>query len=814
MAYTLVPTELIVDGAVTSAKLDTNISISGTLGVTGELTLSTHMNMGDNDKIKIGTGGDLEIYHDGSNSYISNSTGNIYLADTNGSVHIQAKLNEESIVCTADGSVSLYYDNAVKLATTASGVAIGSTNNGVGGTIDLSVGSTSSTGGITLWSPTSGTHSLGFGDGYTGTDRYRGYVEYAHNGDSMRFATAATERMRIDSSGNVGIGETSPDTALHVKTANDTVAVIESSDATAKLLIKDSDSTYGTSLCVTNEDFFMQVNGGEKLRINSSGNVGIGTNSPAAGLHIDSPDNSQITTILDTDNAAVKLVFRNSTETGNNIQIGADGSNLVALTNATEAMRIDSSGNVGIGHNSPSGFSSGANNLVVNDAAGAGGITIVTPNDAKGSIFFADGTSGSGQGRIRYNHNGDYMTFGTSGSEDKFVIDSLGNVGIGTNSPVNNGSGSQGLTINGTGNYQNLNLQVGGTTQFTIYTNGVSGTFINQVTADPMMFYTSDTERMRIDASGKVHIGATTGTGILNVDGGAGEGSIYVEGTHSGSAITARLLASDGGAVFFGSSSNHDLRIQTNGTNRMFITTSGTMGFGMSPLGTNNGSAFFDGNVSSKDGFMTTASDLTLLQPSAGNTIFVRDNGNESMRLNSSGQLVMNDSGRITQGSNLGTSGGTGGYELNLDTNAPRMNWYNDAGATRSVQYFYYEGTERGSIQVLAGSTSYLTSSDYRLKENVNYTWNATTRIKQLKPARFNFTNDTDNTVDGFLAHEVSSIVPNAISGTKDEVDSEGNPKYQGIDHSKLVPLLTKAIQEQQTIIDDLKSRIETLENE
>ena len=141
MSYTLVPTELIVDGAITSAKLDTNIAISGTLGVTGEVTLATHLVMGDNDKIKIGTGGDLEIYHDGSNSYISNSTGNIYLGDTNGAVHIQAKLNEESIVCTADGAVSLYHDNAVKLSTTASGVAIGSTNNGVGGTIDLSVGS-------------------------------------------------------------------------------------------------------------------------------------------------------------------------------------------------------------------------------------------------------------------------------------------------------------------------------------------------------------------------------------------------------------------------------------------------------------------------------------------------------------------------------------------------------------------------------------------------------------------------------------------------------------------------------------------------
>ena len=124
MAYTLVPTELIVDGAITSAKLDTNIAISGTLGVTGEVTLATHLNMGDNDKIKIGTGGDLEIYHDGSNSYISNSTGNIYLGDTNGAVHIQAKLNEESIICAADGAVSLYHDNAVKLATTSTGIDV------------------------------------------------------------------------------------------------------------------------------------------------------------------------------------------------------------------------------------------------------------------------------------------------------------------------------------------------------------------------------------------------------------------------------------------------------------------------------------------------------------------------------------------------------------------------------------------------------------------------------------------------------------------------------------------------------------------
>jgi Tol biopolymer transport system component len=115
-------------------------------------------------------------------------------------------------------------------------------------------------------------------------------------------------------------------------------------------------------------------------------------------------------------------------------------------------------------------------------------------------------------------------------------------------------------------------------------------------------------------------------------------------------------------------------------------------------------------------------------------------------------------------------------------------------------------GTLVGSIQATTTATSYVTSSDYRLKENLDYTWDATTRLKQLKPARFNFKSDETNTlVDGFLAHEVSDIVPEAITGEKDAVDSEGNPEYQGIDQSKLVPLLVKTIQE-------LEARITTLE--
>lgn len=112
-----------------------------------------------------------------------------------------------------------------------------------------------------------------------------------------------------------------------------------------------------------------------------------------------------------------------------------------------------------------------------------------------------------------------------------------------------------------------------------------------------------------------------------------------------------------------------------------------------------------------------------------------------------------------------------------------------------------------GTIQTAGSGTSYNTSSDYRLKENVVTDWDATTRLKQLKPSRFNFIADADTTVDGFLAHEVSDVVPEAITGTKDAVDENGNPEYQGIDQSKLVPLLVKTIQE-------LEARITALESE
>jgi hypothetical protein len=128
-----------------------------------------------------------------------------------------------------------------------------------------------------------------------------------------------------------------------------------------------------------------------------------------------------------------------------------------------------------------------------------------------------------------------------------------------------------------------------------------------------------------------------------------------------------------------------------------------------------------------------------------------------------------------------------------------------------TVAEFHRSNTRVGTISVNSSNTSYNTSSDYRLKENVVAISDGITRLKTLKPSRFNFKIDTDTTVDGFLAHEVTAV-PEAITGTKDEVDENNEPVYQGIDQSKLVPLLTAALQEAITKIEVLETKVAALE--
>jgi hypothetical protein len=138
----------------------------------------------------------------------------------------------------------------------------------------------------------------------------------------------------------------------------------------------------------------------------------------------------------------------------------------------------------------------------------------------------------------------------------------------------------------------------------------------------------------------------------------------------------------------------------------------------------------------------------------------------------------------------------------------------NNAGTSSQNAFgFLYGSTSVGNIKINSTTTSYNTTSDYRLKENVAPISDGIDRLKQLKPSRFNFIGH-EEVVDGFIAHEAQTVVPEAVSGEKDAVDFEGNPDYQGIDQSKLVPLLTAALQEAVAKIEALEQRINNLENQ
>jgi len=129
-----------------------------------------------------------------------------------------------------------------------------------------------------------------------------------------------------------------------------------------------------------------------------------------------------------------------------------------------------------------------------------------------------------------------------------------------------------------------------------------------------------------------------------------------------------------------------------------------------------------------------------------------------------------------------------------------------------AVSFVTETNSQVGYISIGSTSTSYNTTSDYRLKENISPILNGIDRLKQLKPKRFNFIGDT-SIVDGFIAHEAKEIVPESVTGEKDEVLLNGDPVYQGIDQGKLVPLLTASLQEAIAKIEFLETRIETLEN-
>ena len=178
---------------------------------------------------------------------------------------------------------------------------------------------------------------------------------------------------------------------------------------------------------------------------------------------------------------------------------------------------------------------------------------------------------------------------------------------------------------------------------------------------------------------------------------------------------------------------------------------------------------------------------------------------------------------------NISSSGGTGGgaqTAIYIDQAATantagsqgvRMNFKdwsigilvtNADSSNASVAQFRNASNQTvGTISCTSSATTYATSSDYRIKENVVDMTGAVDRVKQLKPSRFNFIADPSKTVDGFLAHEAQEVVPESVTGVKDALYPNGDPLLQGIDQSKIIPLLTGAIKELIARIEELEAK-------
>jgi len=188
----------------------------------------------------------------------------------------------------------------------------------------------------------------------------------------------------------------------------------------------------------------------------------------------------------------------------------------------------------------------------------------------------------------------------------------------------------------------------------------------------------------------------------------------------------------------------------------------------------------------------------------------------ERMRLNDFGELIVG--GTTTGGVFNGSSTNecafiAGSGSIFAQRNGDACIFLSKASGFTGTQAIRFSavGSTVGSITLTTTNTSYNTSSDYRLKEDVKPMAGSITRLNALNPVNFAWKADGTR-VDGFLAHEVQPFVPEAVTGEKDAVDDEGNPDYQGIDQSKLVPLLTAALQEAIAEIGSLKARIEVLE--
>jgi hypothetical protein len=371
------------------------------------------------------------------------------------------------------------------------------------------------------------------------------------------------------------------------------------------------------------------------------------------------------------------------------------------------------------------------------------------------------------------------------------------------------------------GSLSTLTVGAGTVSLPSITTTGDTNTGIFFPAADTIAFTEGGVESMRINSSGNLGLGTSSPSCRLDLNrGSAGLLANFTDGVNTNFQIeTASLLATIGP-----SAGSTGMAFKTGNTERMRIDSSGNVGIGTSsPLvrlhvSTTGTSTSAFGNVISTFRSEASGRDASIQFSDGTNTgnigqlsgnLILGTGGTERMRIDSSGNLLV---GTTSAGiaNTLSTTIETSGANNSRIT----VNHSSVAGSSNDSNYmqFGYGGNLIGRIvQASTTTVSYTTSSDYRLKENIEPMTGALDKVALLKPCTYVW-KASGEASQGFIAHELAEVCPDAVNGEKDAVDEEGNIKPQGIDTSFLVATLTAALQEAHGLIKDLQARVDVLE--
>ena len=432
-----------------------------------------------------------------------------------------------------------------------------------------------------------------------------------------------------------------------------------------------------------------------------------------------------------------------------------------------------------------------------------------TSNSAREAAINIKGKHSNGTVRqliLKYDNN-DRFRIATAGSlpiafetadAERMRIDTSGRLLLGTTTE-GNGDADEFTIANTSGANMGMTIRSGtGALGNIFFSDGTSGgsEYRGMIqyghNDDSMRFATGETERMRIDSVGRVAIQGEATRGLLEVRASGGSDTMLTAVFGANEGITGGTLTNNNDKACRIGVQHYN----SGGTKPFaFLVGSGTSGANNLNIG---------GGTSLMNGATTIQ-----FSTDSGTT---NNGGTERMRINSSGTLFL---GKTSQ------SSGTAGVELYADgpnfmtrnASGGSVLGLNDQNATTGdALKIYYSDVLRGSLVYNGSSFFAYTASDYRLKENDTPISDGITRVKQLRPVKYNWKTDATKTYDGFIAHEVQAVVPDCVVGEKDaEVDSRGEG-YQRLAVAGLVPVLTAALKEAIAKIETLETKVAALE--